>query len=295
MGRKALIPVLLAFLLSACDGNSSDETPQYFQVQLLLDGLINLDGGATYEAFARIGSEWKSISRFNFNEDGGLVDISNRLISNTFITDFDMIDATGILVTIEDRRDSDLLPSETHVLQGSVSGAGATLTLAAAFMDLSGVTADYIVATPTDVDPGNEQFGVWLGTPTTLQAAMSAPVLTEAWLYELWIDLTDGPVSLGKFGNPAERDDASPFSAQPETFDIPGEDLLVRPPASETFPLAVAGKTIFVTLEPDPDDFEETPYGIRLLQAEIPAGATPNQVLSMTYVGQFPSGTASFR
>ena len=293
---KKLIPALLVLVaVSACDsGDSTEEVDRYFQVQLRLDGLSALDGGAAYEAWALINQNWTSIARFNYDLEGRIVDTGGRLIANTFITDFDMAGAAEILVTVEDRRDADLIPSATRVLHGDVVGSGAALTFESAVADLSAVQASYTIGTPTDSDPNNEAFGVWLGTPGTYQQAMTAPVLSPGWGYELWIQLAE-PVSLGKFSDPGSRDESARFSSTPELFGVPGEDLLHTAPQGQTFPLAVAGHRIFVTLEPTPDDFEATPYGIRVLEADIPSSAQPGTALQMSVVNQVPSGTAQFR
>ncbi|MBO6575148.1 MAG: hypothetical protein JJ896_07025 [Rhodothermales bacterium] len=293
---RRILPLVFVLILSACDSGSGDEEPaSFFSAQLIMDGLIALDGGASYEAWGRVDGEWLSITRFNYDAEGRLVDAGGRLVANTFVTDFDLAGATEILVSIEGRRDSDANPSDTQVLRGPVVGTAAALTFGNAVADMSSIAASYTIGTPTDADAGNEQFGVWLGTPGTYQPAMTAPDLGAGWQYELWIDFDSGPTSLGKFSDPADRDLANPFSSQPEVFGVPGEDLLRNAPVGETFPLAVAGRTIYVTVEPNPDDFEDTAYGIRVLQAEIPAGATPGGSAQMTAVAQLPIGNVTFR
>ncbi|MFT5143816.1 MAG: hypothetical protein ACI80V_003843 [Rhodothermales bacterium] len=294
MRRFPLLIVIL--LLAGCDsGSGSNEIPQYYQAQLLLDGLKGLGGGARYEAWALIAAEWQSVAVFNFDQNDRLVDLNGRLVANTFITEVDMEPATEVLVTIEDRRDADLEPSDTQVLRGEVNGSLTTLSFVEAVGDFSGAAASYTIGTPTDLDTGNEAFGVWLGTPGTYTPTMTAPNPGEGWQFELWIELTSGTWSLGKFDDPAGRDIGHPFSDMLELFQVPGEDLLVNPPAGETFPLAVAGHTIFVTLEPNPDDFGVTPYGIRLLEADIAPSAAPGSGFPMTNVGSYPSGTVQFR
>ncbi|NNE70586.1 MAG: hypothetical protein HKN29_09530 [Rhodothermales bacterium] len=292
------ISLLLAavLVLSACDsGSSVEEIPQYFQAQMIFENMPPLDGGAAYEGWAQVDGAWMSIGRFNYDENGRLVDLSGRLIANTFITEFDLQPATEILVTIEGRRDADLDPSDTHVLRGAVVGSGAAPTFTEAVTDLSTAVVNYTVGTPTDSDPSNESFGIWLGTPGTYQPAATLPALGAGWQYELWAELSSGPASLGKFTDPATRDSAAPFSNQPETFAVPGESFVENPPAGETFPLDVSGLTIFLTVEPEPDDFEETPYGIRFHEATVPGAVTGGESLSMSATGALPMGTVQFR
>lgn len=293
--RSALL-LALVVLLSACDsGSSVEEVPQYFQVQMILENMPPLEGGAAYEGWARVGGAWMSIGRFNYDDSGRLVDLSGRLIANTFIVEFDLQPATEILVTIEGRRDADLEPSDTHILRGNVVGSGAVPTFEAAVADLSGAVVNYTVGTPTDADSGNEQFGVWLGTPGTYQPAATLPSLGAGWLYEMWAELASGPVSLGTFSDPAARDNANPFSDRPETFNVPGESFINNAPSGETFPLDVSGLTIFLTVEPNPDDLQASPYGLRFQEATVPAGVSGGEGLSMSATGALPTGTVQFR
>ncbi|MFT4605526.1 MAG: hypothetical protein ACI9W4_002266 [Rhodothermales bacterium] len=293
---RSVLPLAALLVLSACDsGTAVEEVPQYFQAQFLLDAMPSLEGGAAYQSWARVSGSWQAVSRFNYDEQGRLIDESGRLIANTFTTDFDLQPSTEILITVEGRRDADLEPSATRILQGDMVGSGATLTFAAALTDLTGVITNYTIGTPTDNDPSNESFGFWLGTPGTYAPAMTAPTLGAGWVYELWADLASGRASLGRFSNPTGSDEASPFSNQPETFAVPGESFVENPPVGVTFPLHVGGLGVFITVEPDPETTAGTPFGIRIQEATIPASVTGGEALSMTAVSAFPSGTVQFR
>ncbi len=293
---RPVLPLAALLVLSACDsGTTVEEIPQYFQAQILLDAMPSLEDGAAYEAWARVSGNWESVARFNYDEQGRLIDQAGRLRANTFISDFDMQPSTEFLVSIEGRRDTDLEPSATLILRGAVVGSGATLTFANALTDLSGVITNYTIGTPTDIDAGNESFGFWLGTPGNYAPAMTAPTLGNGWVYELWAELSIGPVSLGRFSSPSERDSASPFSNRAETFTVPGEAFTMNAPPGVTFPLDVGGLGVFITVEPEPEETGGTPFGIRIQEATIPAGVTGGEALSMTALSAFPSGTVQFR
>jgi hypothetical protein len=283
-------------LFSACDsGTAVEEVPQYFQAQLLLDAMPSLQEGAVYQAWARVSGDWQAVARFNYDEQGRLVDEAGRLRANTFVSEFDMQPATEFLVSIEGRRAVALAPSITQILLGSLQGNGATLTFSSAVVDLTGVVANYTIGTPTDSDSGNESFGIWLGTPGTYAPAMVAPTLGEGWTYELWAELSSGTVSLGRFDGPSERDSAAPFSSQAETFSVPGESFVMNAPAGVTFPLSVGGLEVFITVEPEPDETGPTPFGLRIQEATIPNGVTGGEALTMSALSTFPSGTVQLR
>lgn len=293
---RNVLPLAALLLLSACDsGSAVEEVPQYFQAQILLEGMPSLEGGAAYEAWARVSGGWQSVARFNYDDQGRLIDESGRLRANTFVSEFDLQPATEFLVSIEGRRDTDLEPSSTRILQGPVVGSGATVSFANALADLSGVVTNYTIGTPTDSDPANESFGFWLGTPGNYAPAMIAPTLGDGWVYELWAELSVGPVSLGRFTSPSERDSAAPFSNQAETFSVPGEAFVMNAPAGVTFPLDVGGLEVFITVEPEPEEIAGTPFGVRISEATIPNGVTGGEALSMSAVTTFPTGTVQFR
>ena len=292
---RFVFALVLTLGLAACDSDTMEEVPRYFQAQILLDDMRPVEGGARYEAWAKVDNVWRSIARFNYNEQGQLVDTGGRLIANTFGTDFDMAGATEMLVTVEGRRSAGEIPSNSQLLAGVVTGTTAQMTVEAALADFSEVSSTYTIGTPTDSDPNNEAFGVWLGAAGTYEPVMSAPALGEGWLYEFWIDTPAGPLSLGKFSDPASRDLSAPYSTTPETFGVPGEDLLRNAPAGLTFPMAVAGNTIFVTVEPNPEEILGTPFHVRILAQNIPAGASPGGSAPMTAVNRVPAGTITLR
>ena len=293
---RSVLPLAFLLVLSACDsGTVVEEVPQYFQAQVLLEGMPSLQDGAAYQAWVRVSGAWQSVAKFNYDSQGRLIDSDGRLRANTFISSFDMQPGTEFLVSIEGRRDADLDPSATRILQGDIVGDGATLTFANAVADLSGVITNYTIGTPTDTDPGNESFGFWLGTPGNYAPAMIAPTLGNGWVYELWADLSSGPASLGRFSSPSDRDSAAPFSDQAETFSVPGEAFIRNAPVGETFPLDVGGLGVFITVEPEPEDIEGFPFPIRIQEATIPAGVTGGEALSMTAASALPAGTVQFR
>lgn len=293
---RLALPLAALLVLSACDsGSAVEEVPQYFQAQLLFDAMPSLEDGATYQAWALVANNWEPVARFNYDEQGRLIDEAGRLRANTFVSEFDMQPATEFLVSIEGRRDTDLVPSNTRILQGPIVGSSASLNFASAVVDLSGVVVNYTIGTPTDSDGSNESFGFWLGTPGTYAPAMIAPTLGDGWTYELWAELSTGPVSLGRFASPSRRDSAAPFSNQAETFSVPGEGFVMNAPAGVTFPLDVGGLGVFITVEPEPDETGPTPFGLRIQEATIPSGVAGGEALSMTAVSAFPSGTVQLR
>lgn len=140
--------------------------------------------------------------------------------------------------------------------------------------------ATFFLATPTDIlfnirketDPAhiaNEHRGVWFGEIDTsrydLGIRMTNPDtvlrklardLMPGWQFEGWIERNGTRVSLGRFIRGDSADLANPYALVADSaFSVPGEDFLVNPPAEFANPATgVLNSTLFITLEPKPDN-----------------------------------------
>ena len=297
--QRILLPViLLALILFGCDsGDVIEQEVAQVQVRLELDNLPVLQDGFHYQAWAKIGFEYFGTDSFNKAENGGFVNNSGQFIQNSFVFDRDVSTASLIMITIEDKRDSDDIPSGTVVLAGDVVNSVAILTadhedaLGTSFAAQSG---QFMLMTPSDLDASNETSGVWFatGARTSLSPGLSLPALPSGWAYQGWVDTGDVLLTTGAFTAMDDHDLERPHGL-PDAPPFPGEDFLENAPQGITFPADLAGATVWVSAEPAPDDNGVTPYGIRVLSGSIPANPSADTAYSLSSDLQAPSGTAT--
>jgi hypothetical protein len=80
------------------------------------------------------------------------------------------------------------------------------------------------------------------------------------------------PVTPGKFTAVAAADESGPYSGTEQGPRFPGDDFRMNAPPGLTFPTDLAGKTLVITAEPDPDDYA-APFGLKPLLATAPGPA----------------------
>ncbi|MFQ6673952.1 MAG: anti-sigma factor domain-containing protein, partial [Fidelibacterota bacterium] len=301
LGRFLLIGIAPLMFVSGC-GDDSPTTPAPGTTLVLTFSRVEpLGDGFHYEGWVIIDGEPVSAGKFNVSTDRDLVDMENRPIQGgEFRTGRDLTGASAILITIEPGGEDDDEPAGTRYLAGAVVNASATLTVgdsAALGNDFSGAEGRYVLATPTDDNTANENSGVWFldlfpGIPFP---GLELPDLHSGWTYEGWVVVEGMEVTTGTFTDVDDADLSSPFSGDYSGPPFPGEDFLVNPPGGLTFPFDLAGATVFISVEPSPDD-DPGPFALRPLKGEIPGDATDH----VTYVMEnnssgFPMGTATIR
>ena len=163
----------------------------------------------------------------------------------------------------------------------------------------------YMLGTPTDGnDSLNERSGVWFGSLTQGTTSLSLPALKSGWTYEGWAIVNGQSLTTGRFRTPSGRDSFNGFSdRQTPSPAIPGEDLLRDPPVEVfpglSFPVDLAGDVVRISLEPDLDGQDPTgqsPFGIRVLEADIPNRADPRTLYDLQSFGdQLPKATVVLR
>ena len=110
--------------------------------------------------------------------------------------------------------------------------------------------------------------------------------------------LDSQPLSVGRFSFPNVDDSASAYSGPLPSPAFPGEDFLTAEPAGLTFPPDLSGASVFITMEPwaEWNVEPETPFFLRILEAQIPTDATPQTSYEMTNItDQLPTGTATIQ
>lgn len=296
---RILTSVLFLALLVVIGCDSADTVEQdvaKVQVRLDVENLPPLQDGFTYQAWARVGAETHGADPFNVTETGSFLNEAGQIIQNVVVFPVDISEAREIFVTIEEKRDSDALPSGTVVLAGDVTEFEAALSVAherALGTMFDNQTGTFMLLNWMSGASSDETSGVWFinGSREVPSAGLSLPPLPEGWIYEGWVDLGGRLVSTGPFRENSTHDLQRLYS-DTDTPPYPGEDFLENPPEGVTFPLDPAGATIRVSVEPFPDDTEQ-PYGIYVLSGTVPSSpvaATPYPLQADVMV---PVGTAT--
>ncbi len=286
--------VLIAFTAISCKDDPVTPTPTTGNLSLNLSGLEDLGSDYAYEGWLIVNGSPVSAGIFT-------VDASGNLSESSFEIDLDDLDnATAYVLTIEPSPDNDPAPSSVHILGGDFSGKSASLSVghgSAIGDDFSSSTGTYILATPTDGGmTTDENSGVWWLDPTAGPGAgLSLPTLPNGWQYEGWVVIDGTPVTTGKFTSVDEADDDAPFSGTAASGPpFPGEDLLMNAPAGLTFPTDLAGRTVVISVEPQPDN-SAAPFLLKPLVGNVPSSATDHTPYNMdnNSGATNPTGTVS--
>lgn len=271
----ATILVAITLFLVGC----TDDTPTVGTLNLSINGLEDLGDDYAYEGWLIVDGAPISAGIFS-------VDASGNLSQTAFEIDAaDLENATAYVLTIEPSPDSDPSPSNVHILAGDFSTNSADLSTshaAAIGTDFTSATGTYILATPTDgANDTDENSGVWWLDPTAGPGpGLDIPTLPAGWKYEGWAVVDGTPVSTGTFTSASGSDDAAPFSGSEAGPAYPGEDLLKNAPAGLSFPTNLAGMTVVISVEPDPDN-SAAPFLLKPLVGNVDAGATDHTPYDM--------------
>ena len=265
------------------------------QGNLIVDiqGLENLGPNYAYEGWLTGSGKAKTAGIF-------MVDDSGKMSGNSFeIDEKDIKNATAYVLTIEPYPDSDPDPSSVHIMAGDFTGNTANLTIAhssALGTDFSAATGSYILATPTDGAPtANELSGVWWLDPAQGPGpGLNLPGLPGGWKYEGWAVIGGTPVTTGKFLSASGADESAPYSGSVAGPPFPGEDFLKNAPSGLTFPTDLSGKTVVISIEPNPDN-SPLPFLLKPLLGNVPDPATDHTLYMMTNnaVATNPTGTTT--
>lgn len=292
MSRICLLTCLaavgaLAGLASACD--SGGDAPSTRTLALSFTGLEPLGGGYVYESWLMVDGAPVSAGRF-------AIDASGEAVPATASFDGDKADrATAYILTIEPGVGDDPAPSSVHVLAGDLAGGTASLTTkhaAALGTDFAAAAGQYILATPSTTSEADDKDGIWWLVPGAagMTPGLVLPTLPAGWAYEGWVAGAAGPISTGRFTDPAMSDsDAAGPTAGPDGAGppFPGQDFIA--PALDL----TAGYAAVISVEPNPDD-SPAPFALKpLVHMSIGDVAKPATQSMANMSATLPIGTVT--
>ncbi len=285
MNRKILIFTALIASIFAISC-SSDDGPPVANLQLETIGLKALTGGSSYQGWLIVNGVAKATAKFT--DPAGTVNLE--------VLKSDLEDATQFVLTVEPFGDIDNLPSDAKILTGNFNGNVATLGFESVVADLSIVSGQFFLATPTDDVADNDEFGVWFMDGLTAPG-LALPELGSGWKYEGWVDFGTKILSTGTFSKVDVTDDGNFFKGSGGTVpDFPGEDFLVIPSqiplTGITLPAAVTSRRVFITVEPYLDN-DPAPFFIEPLSATAGITTGPGNPVQMISNNAVPSGRAT--
>ena len=186
MNNKMFLAVLaISFFATSCssdDDNGSSTTT----LTLNLNGLEALGSDYVYEGWMIINGAPVSSGRFTSVTFPQSFEVNTSFIES----------ASTFVLSIEPVIDSDPNPAATKVLAGDFNGSTASVD-SGIVGDFSNAAGMFFLRTPTDemgVNNGNDENGIWFGTPGAPPTAnFVLPTLPAGWAYEGWVVGDSGP------------------------------------------------------------------------------------------------------
>lgn len=291
--------VASSLILASCEkdddnNNNINNNPANGTLTMNISGLEDLGANAQYEGWIMVDGTPQSTGTFT-------VDANGNPSSTTFsVNSSDLASATKYILTVEPIPDPDPAPSDQKLVAGDFSSNTATISTATApaLGDFSNVAGQMFLRTPTDesgTNNGNDEYGVWFGTPgMPPTAGLTLPTLPAGWVYEGWVIGDAGPISTGTFTEFDTFDSSNMFSGtlNNQGPPIPGEDFFNNAPAGETFPLDLRGRTVVISVEPSPDN-SPAPFLLKPLLGTLDANAAtaPTTHSFGQNLGTLPTGS----
>jgi len=283
MLNKTIYFLILIIGLTTTISCSDDDSPVIVAQKTLTLNILNLEDvgdSFVYENWLIVDGSPVAAGTFSVNSEGVLSETKFLIAAKTLDS------ATEYVLTIEPSPDSDPTPSKVHVLGGDFVSDNAEVFVShskALRTNFSTAAGNYILATPTDGNSSNnETSGVWWldNSSGTEEVGLTLPELPEGWEYEGWAVIDGTPVSTGKFTSVSGADSTKDFSGTTSGPQFPGEDFLMNAPEGLTFPLDLSGKTVVISVEPNPDTSPD-PSPIKPLIGVVPLNASGHVLYTM--------------
>ena len=276
-----LLALMALVFITSCKKDEETPVSTTGNLNMEITGLEDLGSDFAYEGWIIVNGQAVSSGVFE-------VDASGNMSKTSFeVSLSDLNAASTYVLTIEPSPDSDPDPSSVHILAGDFDGASASLSVAhsaALGNDFMASIGGYILATPTDGGSDtNENSGVWWLDPTAGPGAgLDLPVLPAGWSYEGWAVVDGTPISTGRFISVTGADDSNIYSSTSAAGPpFPGEDLLMNAPGGLAFPTDLTGKTVVISVEPQPDN-STAPFLLKPLVGVVPVDAIDHTPYQMT-------------
>lgn len=287
MIKKTVLGLLAIgiFAMSCSSDDDNNNGSSMADLTLNLQGLETLGSDYVYEGWIIVNGQPVSTGTF-----------TSATFPQVFSVDAAQLDnATRFVLSIEPAVDPDPAPADTKVLVGDFSGTTASVNTAIVG-DFSNAAGAFFLRTPTDetgMDNGNNENGVWFGSPGMPPTPnFVLPTLPAGWAYEGWVVGDAGPLSTGTFTAFDAVDSAAPFSGPAGGPPVPGEDFFENAPAGETFPLDVRGRTVVISVEPVPDD-SPAPFAMKPLVGTAGNDTAPATHAFGQNLGSLPMGSVT--
>ncbi len=285
----------IMIIFTGCDYFENGETLDSGTIEINISGLPAIADSMTYVAWVE-------------NEDpeqlGRTIIVASDAVDGNFNfkseKPFRVLQASMIFwLSIEHESivdDSVFVPSNRRILSGRFTRGGSILGLGESVINFNNTSAVFRLLTPTDGAGTNETSGIWfvdVDSVSQLKAGLDLPELYQGWIYEGWIEVDSTFLSTGRFRNPAASDLRKEFGGADDGLPFPGEDFLTNAPGGLTFPLDLAGKQAYVSLElNDGRTAGETP-GYIIYQFTIPTPAQSAVTYEMVNANpDIPAGDA---
>ncbi|MBD3257802.1 hypothetical protein GF377_05160 [candidate division GN15 bacterium] len=256
-------------------------------LELSFDGLTDLGPDFVYEGWVIV--DGSPVTTGTFTVDGSGMPSQTQF----WVDADDLAHASKFVLTIEPAVDPDPAPASTHYLSGDFLGNNAELTTAdpaALGSDFMSASGSFILNTPsTGSDDTDYDAGIWWLDPMAGPGAtLDLPTLPAGWVYEGWVVGPGGPVTTGRFTDPAMADeDGAGSTSGPDGFPpFPGQDYID--------PLmSLIGYAAVITVEPMPDNSAD-PFALKpLVDGNIEDVGIGVLQSMMNNAGTFPTGSAS--
>jgi len=279
--------IFAAFITLASCNDDDDTVTIVYPLSMDIENLADLGDDYVYEGWIIIDGEPVSTGIFTVDSDG-----------NTSVDGFDvsqdLLDqATKFVLTIEPAVDDDPAPSAIKLLSGDFSGGQAEVNVDEMVGDFSSISGGFILATPTSEVAGKDLQGIWFIDVPGPVAGLELPELNDGWVYEGWV-VFDSPFSTGTFSEAEGADSGNPYSGPNDAPPFPGEDFLFDPTTGDELTETLAGKTVVISIEPDPDN-SEAPFQLKPLATTVIDDPESGVFYELeNQVSTFPSGTVGF-
>lgn len=291
MIKKMLFGVLAMSILATSCSDDDDNSINLSTLTLNLTNLEDLGADSMYEGWIIVDANPVSTGKFT-------VDAMGVLSQTAFIVNATQLNsATAFVLSVEPTDDTDPLPSDIKILSGDFSGASANVNTDI-IADLSSISGQYILRTPSTNSTADDNKGIWFLDPTTGPGAtLSLPTLPSGWKYEGWAIIEGVPISSGRFDSASGADeDGNPYAyagTENPLPPFPGEDFIQGNPNGVDLAAATHVSRVVVSIEPEPDN-SPSPFLLKVLVGEaLDATSATAPTLHPLQGGVLPSGSVT--